>query len=393
MKSIIRIVTPAVLMLAVGLWAMPTATTAAELPKATKKMLKKLKLETSILKGLDKELAVPQAWVDGAKKEGELNIYATSRMKQWKKISAPFKERYPYIKVNYKRVSNSTRRTIKPLMAFKQGRYLTDIVTGLGGSYFLFKEAKAFASLRNLPSYKNVPLKLLQSDGRALSTRLRHWCISYNTNLVKKSELPKTWDDLATNPRWKGKKIGLSTRPNLWVLNLWVTKGEAWTKKFMDDLFQQRPQLRKEGLSAMIALVGAGEFEIAAPSAMNRVIRLVRKGAPVGFHCPDPIPFSVSEVGIMKGNPHINASRIFVNWLLSKEGQIAQFYGDASTPIHIGLRRPEFLAFPDAVKGKSYAEGGPGLEKEAKLVLRYWENLWRQAGGPKKKKRGKKKKK
>ena len=47
---------------------------AAELPKNTQKMLKALNMDASILSGLDKELAVPKAWVEGAKKEGTVNV-------------------------------------------------------------------------------------------------------------------------------------------------------------------------------------------------------------------------------------------------------------------------------------------------------------------------------
>ena len=47
----------------------------ADLPKATQKTLKKLKLDASILEGIDEELKVPQKWIDGAKKEGAVTIY------------------------------------------------------------------------------------------------------------------------------------------------------------------------------------------------------------------------------------------------------------------------------------------------------------------------------
>ena len=51
---------------AAALSAMPAR--AAGLPDATRKMLSDLKLDPSILKGIDEELKVPKAWIDGAKK-------------------------------------------------------------------------------------------------------------------------------------------------------------------------------------------------------------------------------------------------------------------------------------------------------------------------------------
>lgn len=362
----------------------------ADLPKATQKTLKKLNLDASILEGIDEELKVPQKWIDGAKKEGAVTIYATLSTKRFNRLIGPFKERYPFIKVNYTRARTSARRIIRPLVAFKQGRYVADVIAGLSGNTFLFKEADAFEDLRDLPNFDKVPAGLNHPDGIAVSVRLRYWCLSYNTNLVKESELPKTWDELVTNPRWQGKKILLGNRPNNWLLNLWGANGEAWAKGFMDKLFKDtKPQLRKEGMSALLALVVAGEGHLGLPSAMNRVGPKVKRGEPVGHHCPEPVPFVVSEMGVMKGNPHINASKIYVNWYLSKEGQVSQFYGNDSTPIHKDLFRKEFIFFPEKVIGKKMAKTSAEAGKDAKVLLTYWNKHWLGAGGPSKKEGGK----
>jgi len=66
-------------------------------------MLKKLKLESAILANIDKELEVPKAWLDGARKEGKLRIYSTFDPGQVEVLSRPFKERYPYINIEYLR--------------------------------------------------------------------------------------------------------------------------------------------------------------------------------------------------------------------------------------------------------------------------------------------------
>jgi hypothetical protein len=75
----------------------------APLPKSTEEMLKKLKLESAILANIDKELEVPKAWLDGARKEGKLRIYSTFDPGQVEVLSRPFKERYPYINIEYLR--------------------------------------------------------------------------------------------------------------------------------------------------------------------------------------------------------------------------------------------------------------------------------------------------
>ena len=92
------------------------------------------------------------------------------------------------------------------MAAFKEGRYLTDIVMGLSGNVYLFRNANAFHSLADIPTYKSaVPDATKQKDHIAAATRSRYWCMSYNTKRVKKSDLPKTWDDLVNchkQPKW-----------------------------------------------------------------------------------------------------------------------------------------------------------------------------------------------
>ena len=360
---------------------------AADLPKNTQKMLKALKMDASVLNGLDKELAVPKAWVAGAKKEGTVTVWTTYRRKPWGKMARIFAERYPYIKLKHDRVSHSSRRIIKPLTAFKTGRVLTDVITGLSGSVHLFEKANAFVDLRDLPSYANVPKSLHHPKGISAVGRIRYYCMSYNTKKVKKSDLPKTWDDMVSGKRWAGKKLGLVNRPNNWLLPVWKHKGSAWGQQFTDKLFALRPQLRKEGQGAVLALVIAGEMDAAIPSAMNRVAEYIKKNAktPIGHHCPTPVPFTISETGVMAKNPHMNAAKIYVNWYLSKEGQLAQFWANDSTPSHKGMRDKRFVYWPESVKGKEMAQFSYKNPEVNAQVLKYWDTKWISiAGKPKK---------
>ena len=76
--------------LALSLIQLPCAE-AASLPKATQKVLAKLKLDSSILNGLDAELDVPKAWVDGAaKEEGGVIILGTWRDTEFRAMTAAF---------------------------------------------------------------------------------------------------------------------------------------------------------------------------------------------------------------------------------------------------------------------------------------------------------------
>jgi iron(III) transport system substrate-binding protein len=294
---------------------------AAGLPKATQKALAKLKLDASLLKGLDKELNVPKAWIDGAKKEKEVVILGTWLNRQFPKMTESFRERYPFVKLRYHRSSTSARG-MKVLIALREGRVITDVTTAVANAYCGFVKDKALADLRELPGYKNVSKELAARDGTWAAHKLSFRCMSYNTKLVKKADLPKTWEDLLTNPRWRGNKIALSNHPNAWMLQLWGGKGEKWGEKFTRNLFQVvKPQQRREGMVTTMALTVAGESHANIPGPEWLAKRYAKKGAPIGYHCPTPIPITLSQIVMLKKAKNKNGARLFINWILSSEGQ------------------------------------------------------------------------
>jgi iron(III) transport system substrate-binding protein len=358
------------------LFALGLPSHAADLPDATKRILADLKLDASVLDGLDQELVVPGGWIAGAKKEKTFRITGSWDPSQFTAMIAPFVARYPFIKPVFMRGSNNDR-ALKPILAFTQGRYITDIVSGMEGNLPQYLKADALDDLRILPNARNIPEGMKSADGSWIGIRIRYWCMSYNTDKVHQDELPATWEDLLTQPTWRDGRLAINNLPQIWMLQLWGKKGKAWVEQYTQTLFRDvRPQLRKEGANALLSLVIAGEFYAAVPSADYRLWRYAQKGAPVGWHCPTPVPSAVSAFGILKGNPNIDAARLFLNWLLSKEGQIAQFHADNATPVHKDLQTKAFLSYPDEIIGKELAFRDPSLDQLNDELMAMWTPFW-----------------
>jgi len=351
---------------------------AGPLPKSTQEMFKKEKLDPSLLGDIDAELKLPEGWLEKAEKEGTVRVTSTYKDSEAEVLFAPFKERYPNIRLDYYYRSTQASRSTKTLIAFRSGRVLTDIVTGIGSNYHKFKELGALENLHGIPNLKNLPAVALDPGYLMAGKEASYWCMTYNTNLVKRENLPRAWDDLLTNPRWRNGNLGLANRSNQWALQLWKTKGEKWAREFLSKLFTEvKPQLRKEGLSAMPQLVAAGEFHAAIPSSQSHAAQIQAVGAPVGYHCPDVIPGTVGDTVILKGTPNLHAARVFVNWILSKEGQITQFVADDSAPIHRGLKRPEFIPMFEEIRDKPviFRDSASELELGPPLVD-LWNSYW-----------------
>ncbi len=355
---------------------------AAPLPKGTQKMLKQYKLDASVLADIDEELKVPQVWIDKAKQEKKLKRRGSpATSKELKILLAPFKERYPFIDVDYFG-SNRQGRTIKTLMAYKSGRVLADIVFSVGTFVTQFEKAGGLEDLRVLPAFKKVPDQLKDPQGMFVGINKNYWCMSYNTRLVKKEDLPQKWEDLLTNPTWRGGNLALGNRPNLWAVNLWMAKGERWIKNYLTRLFTEvKPQLRKEGMNALPQLVAAGEFHAAIPSNYKRPYQIRQDGAPVSFTCPEPVPGSTEEAVILKGSPNPYAAKIFMNWVLSKEGQIAQYAHEFAAPLNEELR-PKLLPFADQIIGKQEVFREPRrIDEIMPQLFDFWNDLWFKGGG------------
>lgn len=353
---------------------------AAPLPKATQKALDDLKLDASVLGNLDAELNVPKAWLDDAAKEGPVVILGTWRDAEFRRMNEVFKERYPAVKLAYTRAGTAARG-IKVVLALREGRVIADILTSPTDSYLQLKKLGALADMRELPGYANMTSDLVADDGTWASYKLAFRCMSYNTKQFNKADLPKTWDDLLTNPAWRGGKLALSNHPDTWLLALWASKGEAWGANFTRRLFTEVvPQQRKEGMMAVTALTVAGEFQANIPAPERRAEEYADKGAPIGYHCPEPVPVTLSQIVMLDKGPHKNGARLFVNWLLSAEGQILQYQTSTSVPSHKGLQQSRFIPFADTIVGKPHVVRDDDLlgSDIGKAMMKSWMTYWTQ---------------
>jgi iron(III) transport system substrate-binding protein len=350
------------------------ALAAPALPKATVEMLRELKLSPSILGDIDKELQVPAEWIEKAKKEGKFVFFVPPTSGQVS--TAPFEERYPFIKIE-KEMSSTRDRAIKTLVAFKAGRVPGDVLESAGDAIVEFRKSNAMADLRDIPNWRTVVDGLKDPDGLWVAQTASIYCMGYNTKLVKTSDLPKTWDDLLKIPAWRNGNLGLVDRPNNWIVGLWKLKGPEWTTQFMTRMFNDlKPQRRKEGQSATIAILGAGEYHANIPASQSAVFKQAETGSPVSLHCPDPAPSNLSEQMIFNGAPHPYAAKIYVNWTLSTEGQLMR-QAFHYAPVHKDLQKKEFIRYGETIAGKQRAFFN--INDEINLlpaITPIWQKLW-----------------
>jgi ABC-type Fe3+ transport system substrate-binding protein len=154
-----------------------------------------------------------------------------------------------------------------------------------------------------------------------------------------------------------------------------------------------QPQQRKEGMSASTALTVAGEFHANIPGPERRAKTYADKGAPVGYHCPIPVTMTLSQIVMFKKAKNKNGARVFINWLLSREGQLLQYVASNSIPSHKALQLRQFIPFAETIIGKVTIIRNDELigGDLHKAMTKTWNSHWTKPVGKKRKRKGKRK--
>jgi iron(III) transport system substrate-binding protein len=140
--------------------------------------------------------------------------------------------------------------------------------------------------------------------------------LGYNTKLVSKQDLPKTYEELL-NPKWKG-KLAFDGRGMWGFTHLRILWGEERFWRFIKGLSAQQPLWATRCNSATDKVV-TGEAYIGCVS-MTSLDELKAKGAPVEFLPISPVFVRIEVFVPFKNSPHPNATKLLIGWVLSPEG-------------------------------------------------------------------------
>ena len=142
--------------------------------------------------------------------------------------------------------------------------------------------------------------------------------LGYNTNLLKRDEVPKTYADLL-DPKWKGKMF-LDDEDYDWFVVLMHHFGKQKGNDYMKKLAANGVSLRR-GRVLQTQMVIAGERPIGIALHGNSLLDFKEKGAPIDYVILDPYFAKPSEMMLARYAPHPHAAALYIDWVLSEEGQ------------------------------------------------------------------------
>src|SRR5262245_23217685 len=145
---------------------------------------------------------------------------------------------------------------------------------------------------------------------------------AFNTTLVKRSELPRSYDEFLERKHWAG-KIALDDTDDVWLSAIMRHYGEARGTKLLKDIVATLKPVMVDGHLALARSVGAGEYWLALNNYASLTVNVQLSGAPIDFWALDPVALFFGAVGVSAQAPHPNAARLAANFILSREAQLA----------------------------------------------------------------------
>lgn len=246
-------------------------------------------------------------------------------------------KRFPDIKANAV-IGRGNQLAQKLLAERRAEKFLVDVyLGGIGTPYTVFYRGGLLVPMEPQLVLSDVvdKAKWFQGKFHFADDDARHIFIfemamrsdvAYNTQLVRADDITSYWS--FTDSKWKGKIVaidpratGVATSSSLSFFHYHPELGPQYLRQLfgqMDITYSRDPR-------QMLDWLAVGRFALALFATDADIA--MRQGLPVGRFAPTTFKEGLygrpqrGTVAIFNRAPHPQATKIFVNWLLSREGQ------------------------------------------------------------------------
>ena len=285
----------------------------------------------AIQKGWEKDF---EDTLVAAKKEGRVVVYQTAAPNIREAMAKAFYNKYGIVVDSL--TGTGSQVSEKLIRERRAGLYLADVFQGgVTTPTILLKPNNVLDPLEPsfiIPDIKDPnqikkiwwegKLRWVDSDHKIMSFMAfpQPWAV-INTNVVKPEEI-NSYKDLL-NPKWKGKIVLFDpTMPGPGGKHFSTSSKYIVGLDFWRDLAKQEPVILRDS-RMVVENVARGKYAFTLAPLTDVVEAFRRDGAPLAYRTPaegSSLTTGHGGVAIMNRPAHPNAARIFINWLLSKEG-------------------------------------------------------------------------
>lgn len=258
--------------------------------------------------------------VKAAIKDGSLMIYGTTQIDHMHALIKQFNQRYPAINTNYHR-QGTTAVYERILREQRAGLFSADVYGGIGGLQAWLLAQKGALAPYPSPERATISNNLKDKDGYWTASYTVSFVTAFNTKHISRAEAPHAHDDFLA-AKWKG-KMWLNEDDIEWYATMGEILGKEKAPQFMRRLAQQDLRYGRDP-SLAIELLCAGEFPLMIGIHFHHTERLKEKGCPLDWVVAEPgYNRPPIAIGLAKNAPHGAAGKLFIDFILSQEGQRA----------------------------------------------------------------------
>ncbi len=329
-----------------------------------------------------------------AKQDGSVVVYTFPGHEP---LFQAFQKKFPDIKVVEVTVRGSDRVT-RILSERRGGKYIADVLIGGAGSAAIgFIKGGVLDPVTPALMLPEVLDTSKWWQGRHLyadeeGTRIFSFGGSplqyfhYNTNLVKPQDFKSYWDFI--NTKWKGKiviaePLSGGTQEPLQFCYFNRELGPDFVRRFLTEM---EPVVSRD-IRQMVDWLAQGKVALAALQNADRldIWQAKQQGLPVdsfitgGFREGGFVGSGGGNVMLVNRGPHPNAAKVFINWLLSREGQIAfQRLEGGKNSLRIDIPKDDVPERARILPGGKYALLEDPAYADLETVRRFVAELWKK---------------
>ncbi len=286
-------------------------------------------------------------WAVEAKKEGKVVIGGSWSPQTRAGLTEAFQKRYP-IEVDW--LAGTAPELLPKIQAERRAGIYTEDILGEGASgILLFKKAGLIdANLEKMlvlpevldpKGWREGGIYFVDRDRTTIAfVAVGATAMAINTSVVQPDEVQSFYDVL--KPKWKGKIVmGDPTVSGAASFFFAVYIGEMLGMDYGQQLIKQDLTILSDR-RLVVESLARGKYAIAAGPDSQVVGEFVTAGAPIRLVAPkEGLALNSSHgcLSLLSESAHPYAARVFINWLLSKEGQTAfsRYSGEQSRRVDV----------------------------------------------------------
>ena len=264
--------------------------------------------EVANLQGPDRQ----QRLVEGAKREKELTFYSSIPPADISALVGAFDKKYG-IKVKVWR-ADSEGFLQRILNEARARRFEVDVAAGSSSALEPLYRESLLQEVKS-PYLSDLIEQAIAPHRQWVAVYLSLFVQAYNTNLIGKDSLPKSFAEL-TRPQWQG-KLGIEAEDFDWFAQVVTELGEERGLRLFREIVDTNGISVRKGHSLLNNLVAAGEVPLALTGYGFLAEQSKRKGAPLDWFVIPPAIARVTAEGLARNAPHPHAAVLFYDFLIS----------------------------------------------------------------------------